>query len=290
MKRKLGLVCAAAIFTACRALAVPQAPAALSSRGSAQAFSYITESSLFGACLQAVQLAKAPGVSFSKSCADAFGKSGAQAAFVSMDCAELAGRASEASDEGFLGDGRLLCGRLARERSVAASRPLAAFAPVEGSAAASVFCDVMRSEALDFCMTSSASAVVATPAVVPVVAEVSAQTQATPALRAAEAKLVRLATVPPAPQQPQQQQQQAAMPQQPMGQPVERLLPPKMDEAAQTIAAGVWPSFSRQVSSALAAGPAGLPAPPMNAKAEQQPDLNNSGIWTNLAALLHRTG
>merc|ERR1719498_952072 len=88
---------------------------------------------------------------------------------------------------------------------------------------------------------------------------------------------------------PQQQvaspQQKAAMPQQNqqslLPQPA---VPPQMAEAAQTLSAGLWPAFARQANlgQALAAG---LPPAPMNAKAEQQPALNNGGLWTNLAAL-----
>lgn len=281
MKRNLALVCAAVVAASGHALTALVAPATIAAvtRGSGEAFSYVTEGSLFGACLQAVQLAEAPGVSFSKACADAFGKSGAQAALVSMDCAQLTGRVSEATDEHFLGDGRLLCGRLVRERSVAASRPLASFAPAEATASA-VFCDVMKVEALPFCAPAAAAAISVLPP--------AAQPAATPALRAAEVKPVRLAVVAASPQLPQ-----AAV--QPVVQPAARLVPesvvtPQMSEAAQTIAAGVWPAFAHQVPQALAAGPSGLATAPMNTKAEQQPDLNNGGIWTNLAALLHRTG
>lgn len=223
---------------------------------------------MFGGCLQAVQSAEAPGVSFTKACADVFGKSGAQAAFVSMDCEELAGRVSEATDEHFLGDGRLLCGRLVRERSVAASRPLASFAPVQGSSMAASFCDVMKIEALAFCASPVAPAtspvavgtfVAGTPML-----PVAARPQATPALRTAEAKQVRL--VPDVPAEPSQ-----------------------MSEAAQTIALGAFPAFAHQVSQALAAGPSGMAKAPMDAKAEQQKDLNSGTIWSNLAALLHRS-
>lgn len=274
MKRNLAFVCAAAAVAGCQGITLLSAP----SRTSGEVFASVADSSLFGACLQTVHLAGAPGVSFSKACADAFGKSGVQAA--SVDCSELAGRASEAVDEHFLGDGRLMCGRLVRERSFAVGRPLASFAPAEGSPAASVFCDAMKVEALSFCVPAAAMVAAATDAFMPAAAVAPARPQAA-ALRAAEVKLVRAA--PSVPQPPQQQ---------PVVQPAARLDPvvtPQMAEAAQTIAAGMWPAFARQVPQALAAGQPGLAAP-MNAKAAQQPDLNNGGIWTNLAALLHRSG
>jgi len=260
MQRNLVLICTAAAVVSCHAIAISSAPAAVKStdRAPQEAFSYVTEGSLFGGCLQAVQSAEAPGVSFTKACADVFGKSGAQAAFVSMDCAELAGRVSEATDEHFLGDGRLMCGRLVRERSVAASRPLASFAPVQGSSMAASFCDVMKIEALAFCATPAAIGTFAvdTP-MLPVAA-------ATPSLRAAEVKPVRL--VPDVPAEASQ-----------------------MSEAAQTIALGAFPAFAHQVPQALAAGPSGMAKAPMDAKAEQQKDLNSGTIWSNLAALLHRS-
>jgi len=296
MKRNLTLLCAAAAAVGCQAINILSSPAAAGSRGSVEAFSHVSEGSLFGACFESVQLAKAPGVSFSKACADAFVKGGAQATLVASDCAELAGRVSEANDEQFLGDGRLLCGRLIHERALVAGRPLAAFAPSEGlqgSAAAGAFCDVMRAEALPFCAPPSAGPAAATlvaadAAVLPAAAVAPPRVQATPALRAAEIKPVRQIAV--APQQPPQLL--VASPQS-VVQPAPRLIPepvvtPQMSEAAQTIAAGMFPAFAHQVPQALAAG---LPsASPMNVKAEQQPDLNNAGIWSNLAALLHRTG
>jgi len=275
----------------CRAIKLFTAPVAAGSRGPGEAFAYLSEGALFGACFEAVQLAKAPGVPFSRACSDAFVKGGAQANLIAGDCAELAGRVSEANNEQFLGDGRLLCGRLIRERAFVAGRPLAAFAPsadLQYSAAAGAFCDVMKVEALAFC--SPASAAPATATLLPAAAVAPPQVQATPALRATDVRPVAAA---PQQQPPQQQPQLLASTPQSVVQPSPRLAPepavsPQMSEAAQTIAAGMFPAFAHQVPQALAAG---LPsASPMNAKAEQQPDLNNAGIWSNLAALLHRTG
>jgi len=271
-------VCAAAAAVGCEAITVFSAPAA-GSRGSGEAFSHVSEASLFGACFEAVQLAKVPGASFSKACAEAFAKAGAQAAPVPGDCAELAGRVSEAANEEFLGDGRLLCGRLIHERALVAGRPLASFAPTQGSVAAGAFCDVMKVESLAFCVPAAALLVAAD---APLVAMTPPPPQATPALRATEVKPSRPAAV---------QQLQPVAPH-PVVQPAPRLIPeavsPQMSEAAQMIAGGLFPAFTHQVPQALAAG---LPsASPMSAKAEQQPDLNNAGIWSNLAALLHRTG
>jgi len=275
----------------CRAIKLFTAPVAAGSRGPAEAFAHLSEGALFGACFEAVQLAKAPGVPFSRACSDAFVKGGAQANLIAGDCAELAGRVSEANNEQFLGDGRLLCGRLIRERAFVNGRPLAAFAPSEGlqySAAAGAFCDVMKVEALAFC--SPASAAPATATLLPAAAVAPPQVQPTPALRATDVRPVAAA---PQQQPPQQQPQLLASTPQSVVQPSPRLAPepavsPQMSEAAQTIAAGMFPAFAHQVPQALAAG---LPsASPMNAKAEQQPDLNNAGIWSNLAALLHRTG
>lgn len=286
MKRNLTLLFWAANAVSCRALTVAAAP----SRTAGEVFVDIPESSLFGACLQTVQLAEAPGISFVKACSDAFGKTGVQAASISTDCAELAGRASEAFDEHFLRDGRLMCGRLVRERAFATSHPLTAFAPAEGGVAASTFCDVMKMEALPSCapapvavapapLAASAADASNVP-VLPVVAVAPSQPQVTPALRATEAKpIIERLVATPSTVQSQPQLMVAKLPE------------PQMSEAAQTIAAGVWPAFARQVPQAMAAGLSnGLAAAPMNAKAEQQPDLNNGGIWTNLAALLHRTG
>lgn len=273
-------MCAAAAV-GCEAITwVSAAPAVAGSRGSGEAFSHVSEASLFGACFEAVQLAKAPGTSFSKACAQAFANAGAQAAPVPGDCAELAGRVSEAANEQFLGDGRLLCGRLIHERALVAGRPLAAFAPTQGSVAAGAFCDVMKVESLAFCVPAAALLVAAD---APLVAMTPAPPQATPALRATEVKPSRPAAV---------QQLQPVAPHQSVVQPAPRLIPeavsPQMSEAAQMIAGGLFPAFTHQVPQALAAG---LPAAsPMSAKAEQQPDLNNAGIWSNLAALLHRTG
>lgn len=288
-------MCAAAVAVACRGIQLQ----------SASAFSYVADGSLFGACMQAVQLAEAPGASFTKACATAFGQIGAKAESMNLDCAELAGRASEAIDEHFLGDGRLLCGRLIRERAFAGSKPLAAFAPAQASASSGAFCDVMKAEAdvikaLPACAPAS---IVAPPvsapdsAFLPVAAVAPARPQATPALRVAETKPLRpvAAAIPPsapavvpvvqmsAPQPvPRVAAPQFAMPR----------VTPQMDEAAQTIASGLFPSFARQVPQALAAGLEhdSLSTAPMSAKVGQQPDLNNGGIWTNLAALLHRTG
>jgi len=294
MKRNLPLLCAAALAGGCRAINLLAAPVAAGSRGPGEAFAHVSEGALFGVCFEAVQLAKAPGVPFSRACSEAFTKSGAQATLVAGDCAELAGRVTEASNEQFLGDGRLLCGRLIRERALVAGRPLAAFAPLEGlqgSAAAGAFCDVMKVEALPFC--GPASAAPATATLLPAAAVAPPQVQSTPALRAADSKSVRPVTAAPQQQPLQQQPQPLASTPQSVVQPSPRLSPeaavsPQMSEAAQTIAAGMFPAFAHQVPQALAAG---LPSvSPMNAKAEQQPDLNNAGIWSNLAALLHRTG
>lgn len=275
MKRNFALICTAAAAVGCQAIVLTSSP----SFGS-QAYSHVSEGSLFGACFEAVQLAKAPGIAFSKACAEAFVQAGAQANSISTDCAELAGRVSEASNEQFLGDGRLLCGRLVHERALVAGQSLAAFAPAQGTAAAGAFCDVMKVEALPFCSTTPAVAA-PPPAsdsadVLPAAAVVP---QATPALRAAEVKSSRPAAV-PAP---------TAVSHQSAAQPAQRPnSDPQISEAAQTIAAGMFPAFAHQVPQALAAG---LPsASTMNAKAAAQPDLNNAGIWSNLAALLHRTG
>lgn len=269
MKRSLVIVFVAASAVGCPGISTLSTPLAVgSSASSAEVFANIADGSLFGACLQSVELAQVHGVSFTKACTDAFGKVGAQAVSISADCEELSGRASEAASEGFLGDGRLLCGRLMRERALATSQSLAHFAPSEGTAPLSAFCDVMKDEALQICAVasvvvggSSSTAVAVEPSIMPATAVLPVRTQ-TPALRSADAKAVRLVPEP--------------------------VVAPQMSEAAQTIAAGMWPAFTRQVPQALAAG---LPATaPMNTKAGQQPDLNNGGIWTNLAALLHRTG
>jgi hypothetical protein len=272
MKRNLALICAVAAAVGCRGLALPSAPVA--------AFSQISEGSLFGACLEAVQLAKAPGTSFSKACTESFVKAGAQASLISSDCAELAGRVSEANDEKFLGDGRLVCGRLIRERALTASRPLAAFSPAPGSAAAGTFCDVMKVEALPFCALAGAD----TPTAAPVANDAAASFL--PAAAVVQAPALRTPTVPVVATQ-QQPKQQLVAPH--VVQPAPRLASePQMSEAAQTIVAGMFPAFAHQVPQIMATG---LPkAAPMNTKAEQQPDLNNAGIWSNLAALLHRTG
>lgn len=279
MKRNLALVWAATAAVGCHALSIVSMPAA-SRDTSAQVFADVADGSLFGACMQAVHLAEAPGVTFSKACADAFSKSGAQASSVNTDCAELAGRASEAVDEHFLGDGRLMCGRLIRERAFVTKRPLASFAPAEAGASVGAFCDVMRSEALSFCMpTAAAMAAFAvdpsSDSVLPPAAVAAPQAQATPALRAAEAKPARLAFAPTQPLQqqqlPQQLQPGAAVPQQlAVQQAAARLfaepaVTPQLAEAAQTIAAGVFPAFAYQVPQVLAAGL--LSALAMNAKA-----------------------
>lgn len=294
MKRNLPLLCVAAVAVGCRALNLVSAPVASGSSGPSKAFAQLAEGALFGACFEAIQLAKAPGIPFSRACSQAFVKGGAQANLIAGDCAQLAGRASEANNEKFLGDGRLLCGRLVRERAFVAGQPLASFAPSEGlqdSAAAAAFCDVMKVEALPFCAPASVAPATAT--LLPAAAVAPPQPQASPALRAAESKSVRPVAAAPQQQPPQQLPQVLSVTPQSVVQPSPRLAPepavsPQMSEAAQTIAAGMFPAFAHQVPQALAAG---LPsASPMNAKAEQQPDLNNAGIWSNLAALLHRTG
>merc|ERR1719460_3180750 len=125
MKSRLALLCAAlgAVGGAAQLVGVPR-----------EAFASIHEGSLFGACLNAVKRGEAPGVPFTKACVESFSAYGGQASALGDDCAELAGRSSEAADEGYLGDGRLLCGRMVRERAVVSSRPLAAFTPTEGGA------------------------------------------------------------------------------------------------------------------------------------------------------------
>jgi hypothetical protein len=284
MKRNLAILFLAASFAGCQAITL------LSTQSRTEVFASIDDGSIFGACLQTMQLAQAPGTSFAKACMDAFSKYGAQTSSITSDCSELAGRASEAFDEHFLGDGHLMCGRLVRERAFNTGRPLANFAPAQGGTFASAFCDVMKTEALSICAPASTATVV-TPAdssnaaMLPPAAIAQAVPQVVPALRAAEAKPARLVAA-SAPQP--QPQMMVATPQQAGPEPV---VTPQMDQAAQTIAAGVFPAFARQVPQAMAAGlSSGLAAAPMNAKAEQQPDLNNGGIWSNLAALLHRTG
>mmetsp|Transcript_83854 Transcript_83854/g.130918 ORF Transcript_83854/g.130918 Transcript_83854/m.130918 type:complete len:254 (-) Transcript_83854:65-826(-) len=235
------------------------------SSGSAktEVFAYVHEGDLFGTCLNAVQRAEVPGVPFTKACQEAFSSSSSQAASVSDDCAELAGRASEALDQGFLGDGRLMCGQFIRERAAIANRPLAAFTPIQGGAALVAFCDIMHGEAVPLCTPVSAlrsTAESSGAAILPAAA--TTVVRAAPALRAAEVKPVRLIPEP--------------------------VMTTQMQEAAQTIAAGVFPAFARQVPQALAAGLAPPPQAAMNAKVET--GASNGDIWSNLAALLHRTG
>lgn len=281
---------------------------------SPKAFAYVEEGLLFGSCLAAVRQAKAPGVSFSKACQTAFQAASPQVQTANGlfdDCQELSGRASEASDEGFLGDGRLLCGRLTLERARVGQRPLQAFTPKEGGAVAGVFCDVMDGEEPPPCApaaTRAAASTVVAPvapiAAAPVAATATiAQPQlvapaapvpaALPALRGpVGASMLRAAEVQPvvlARTAPSQAAPQVA-------------LAPSLptNDAAAVIASGVFPSFARQVPRALAAvAPAGalepsslhVEATPELSNGKSTPELGNIGsIWTNLAALLHRTG
>lgn len=138
----------------------------------------IPSSHLFGACISAIQKGQAPGNSIEAACRASFGagastvgaarpRSGLASIeleatwkppFLAAECARFAGRAAEASEEGYLGNGGFLCGRLTRERALTTSTPLAAFFPEQGDSAATTFCHVMRKEALEPCRAMAAEA------------------------------------------------------------------------------------------------------------------------------------
>jgi len=111
---------------------------------------------LFGACLQAAQAGAQESHDFSSACIDAFNAvvPGASTSLVASDCQEFAGRVSEAQEEGYLGDGKLLCGQLVHERALGASRPLVEFLPSQDRGGVfGAFCDVMRSAKLGECQS-----------------------------------------------------------------------------------------------------------------------------------------
>jgi len=134
----------------------------------ARIFENISRQSVFATCLRALQRSqrlplrkKVEPSSFASICADEF--FGAQAMPTALQmklpqkpgpsygefdaCAEFAGRAKEAKEQGYLGDGLLLCGRLVREDAAETRQPVSAYLPSEDSAAIASFCSAMQPEA-----------------------------------------------------------------------------------------------------------------------------------------------
>lgn len=89
--------------------------------GSKALFAAAPSDSLLSSCMAAIHRGAqaSAGGDFAGACRQEFADAPA------MDCEEFAGRAEEAHEQGYLTDGRLLCGRLVQEHSDRSGQPLA---------------------------------------------------------------------------------------------------------------------------------------------------------------------
>mmetsp|Transcript_9545 Transcript_9545/g.21881 ORF Transcript_9545/g.21881 Transcript_9545/m.21881 type:complete len:172 (-) Transcript_9545:14-529(-) len=97
----------------------------------------------FGRCLSSVQvlsktLNQEPQPSVSSACANS-----TVSPQLGVTCAQLAGRVSEALEEGYIADGKLLCGELVQEDAKHKGTAVSGYAPVQDTSLLAVFCDVM---------------------------------------------------------------------------------------------------------------------------------------------------
>jgi len=127
----------------------PQPPPPPMERGTLDA---VPPAALFGGCLLAVR----QGVSsrpfdFQRGCMQVFGGMSPPISLAD-DCTQFAGRVAEAQEEGYLGRGTMLCGRLARERSRSAGLSLASYVPTEGGELTAAFCESIKPEVMDGCV------------------------------------------------------------------------------------------------------------------------------------------
>lgn len=121
-------------------------------------FAGVPEGRLFGSCLLTIRRGLAGNASVVDACAEVFGTA-APGMPLADDCAEFGGRVAEAVEEGYLNDGRLLCGVLAREHAQVSGRRLSAYIPAARGEDARMFCEVVQSEASEVCAALNASSV-----------------------------------------------------------------------------------------------------------------------------------
>jgi len=214
---------------AMKRLALTACLVATTAEASAEIFASVKANALFGACVQTLKNAAVPGTSFLEACSKTFSAAVASQSSLADDCAELGGRAAEASSQGYLNDGRLVCGLLVREHASVSGNSLAGYMPESASRDSALFCNAMQNEVLTVCKPSGSEL----------------ESDAAPASR-----------------------------------PVSRQIPALSASQPQPVAP--------QVSPRQALRHAGKTAQATHAEAPV--DLANGNIWTNLEALLHRTG
>merc|ERR1719191_840627 len=74
--------------------------------------------------------------------------SAAPSTSVPDSCLEFAGRVAEAREQGYLGNGTVVCGRLVKENAVVSQNDLSLYKPAEGGELQMAFCKAVLDDSL----------------------------------------------------------------------------------------------------------------------------------------------